>query len=178
MSTRSTRAVVGGRWFALESDQRTSERMAAVARRDTPAELAARRALTALGLRYRLHDRGLPGSPDIANRACRWAVFVHGCFWHSHQDCRRARLPSRNRAFWKAKLERNRERDRVACRTLRDLGFDVLILWECETRREATLRHRVSQLCCRSTVVPSPILRGARTRTRNHGVDSNSAGPR
>lgn len=102
--------------------------------KDTKPELAVRRALRQRGVGYRLHLKRLPGSPDIAMLGRKKAIFVHGCFWHQHsdEDCRVARLPASNMNFWSAKFERNRERDTANESALRNAGFDVLTIWECQ----------------------------------------------
>lgn len=114
-----------------------SASMRRVRQRDTPAEMAVRRALHSLGARFRVNVRGLPGSPDIANRSRKKAVFVHGCFWHRHPGCRRATTPRKNEDFWIAKFEANVDRDRRKASELRDLGYDVLTVWECEAESES-----------------------------------------
>jgi len=119
---------------SLERDAHTSARLSRVRQRNTAPEVAVRQVLHRLGLRFRVKNTDLPGSPDIANRAARWAVFVHGCFWHHHEGCSRATVPKRNRAFWVEKFRANRARDERACRELRAMGFIVLVVWECESR--------------------------------------------
>jgi DNA mismatch endonuclease (patch repair protein) len=114
-------------------DDATSARMGLVRQKGTKPELVVRRVLASLGLRFRLANRDLPGSPDIANRRQRWAVFVHGCFWHRH-GCKATTTPTRNREFWEAKFERNIERDRRAVEALRAEGYTVVVLWECATK--------------------------------------------
>lgn len=118
----------------LEVDDATSARMALVRQKGTRPELVVRSALNALGHRFRLANRDLPGSPDVANRIRRWAVFVHGCFWHRH-GCRATTTPGRNREFWEAKFARNVARDERAAEQLRALGYTVVVIWECETKR-------------------------------------------
>ncbi|TVQ29833.1 MAG: DNA mismatch endonuclease Vsr [Geminicoccaceae bacterium] len=98
----------------------------------TRAELIVRAWLRRHGLAYRIAPRTLPGRPDLANCRQGWALFVHGCFWHAHDGCRRATVPKRNRAFWQAKLDGNRRRDRAKARALEALGLRVLVVWECE----------------------------------------------
>lgn len=118
--------------------------MAKIRQRGTSPELVVRAALHQLGLRYRTHNRDLPGSPDLANRRRRWAVFVHGCYWHRHESCPRATTPRTNRAFWEAKFQRNVQRDANAVLALQRLGYRVLVVWECETpnhRPIPKLRH-------------------------------------
>ena len=125
----------------IVTDAATSRRMADVRQKDTTPELAVRQALTMLGLRYRVRNRDLPGSPDIANRSRRWAVFVHGCFWHRHPGCVRTTTPKRNRVFWIRKFEANVARDARAVAELQKRGFRVITIWECET--EVDLHHLV-----------------------------------
>lgn len=123
-----------------------SATMRAVKSRDTVPEKRVRSALHAMGLRFRLHRADLPGRPDVALPRRRLAIFVHGCFWHGH-DCRRgARPPKANAAYWRAKIDRNRDRDRAAAQALAALGWRVAIIWECEIRDEAALRARLAAL--------------------------------
>src|SRR4051794_20661034 len=103
--------------------------MAAVKQRDTAPELAVRRALHSMGLRFRVNRRDLPGSPDIVLLRWRTAIFVHGCFWHRH-TCTRATTPSIRRAFWQQKFSRNVTRDRAVARALRRQGWRVITIWE------------------------------------------------
>jgi DNA mismatch endonuclease, patch repair protein len=130
-------------------DAETSQRMAGVRQRDTKAECIVRRAAHALGLRFRVRNRDLPGSPDLANRARRWAVFVHGCFWHRHPGCSRTTTPKRNRSFWVAKFDANGARDRRVISALREMRFRTLIIWECEVlgaRSRLRLNRRLALL--------------------------------
>lgn len=117
--------------------------MAKVGPRDTKPELIVRRILHALGRRFRLHRRDLPGTPDIVLPAPRKAIFVHGCFWHRHEGCRKATTPKTRVEFWQEKFERNVERDRRKERELREAGWDVLTVWECETRDHEGLKQRL-----------------------------------
>jgi DNA mismatch endonuclease (patch repair protein) len=135
---------VGPPW-RLKRDAETSARMAGVRQKDTAAELTVRRILTALGHRYRVRNRDLPGSPDIANRRLGWAVFVHGCFWHRHRNCSRTTTPKRNREFWKDKFATNTQRDRKALLALRKLGMTAVVIWECETTNVEKMRQRLAE---------------------------------
>jgi DNA mismatch endonuclease (patch repair protein) len=110
--------------------------------KNTLPEVRTRSSVHALGIRYRLHVADLPDKPDLANKARRWAIFVHGCFWHSHERCRLASKPRSNSGYWLEKLAQNRKRDALHNQALRDLGFDVLTIWECDTRDDARL-HRI-----------------------------------
>jgi DNA mismatch endonuclease (patch repair protein) len=105
--------------------------MASVGQRDTGPEMCLRRILHRHGLRYRLHDRSLPGSPDLVFPRFRTVVFVHGCFWHVHDGCKFATKPSSRKTFWKEKFEANRKRDRRNYDALAASGWRVLVVWEC-----------------------------------------------
>jgi DNA mismatch endonuclease (patch repair protein) len=109
-----------------------SKRMSLIKGKDTAPELALRRAVHALGLRYRLHRSALPGKPDLVFPKYRSVVFVHGCFWHRHEACKVATTPKSNTAFWVEKFERNVSRDRANSLALADRGWRVLTVWECE----------------------------------------------
>jgi len=108
--------------------------MSGIKGKHTKPEMIARALLTAAGFRYRLHRRDLPGAPDIALPGSKVAIFVHGCFWHAHEGCRLAAMPSTRPEFWKAKLAGNVERDVAAIAKLGILGWRVLVVWECSTR--------------------------------------------
>lgn len=110
--------------------------MAAVKSGDTSPEMAVRRLVHGMGYRYRLHVKGLPGKPDMVFRRLRKAIFVHGCFWHMHACQRGRRMPATRREYWAAKLEGNRRRDRVVRRRLRAMGYDVMVVWECQIGKE------------------------------------------
>jgi DNA mismatch endonuclease (patch repair protein) len=113
-----------------------SRLMSRVVGRDTKPEWILRSALHRLGFRYRLGGAGLPGRPDLVLPKYRSVVFVHGCFWHRHADCKRATLPRTNADFWKEKLDRNVARDRDAAAALAALGWKVILVWECELYRD------------------------------------------
>jgi len=110
-----------------------SQRMARIRQTGTTPELRVRRACTLLGMHYRIQNRDLPGSPDLANRSRRWVIFVHGCYWHRHEGCYRSTIPKTNQTYWLAKFERNCARDREVCAALQARKYSVLIVWECET---------------------------------------------
>ena len=124
------------------ADTRTKEQrtriMKSVRTRDTGPELIVRRRLHRLGFRFRLQAKDLPGKPDIVFRNRRKAIFVHGCFWHGH-DCGKGRLPKSRTDYWGPKIEANRARDSHAVAALSELGWQVLVVWQCETRDEASL---------------------------------------
>src|SRR5262245_20807056 len=134
-----------------EVSEVTSARMRSVRQRDTTPELKLRSALFRRGLRYRIHLRELPGTPDIAFPRARVAIFVHGCFWHGHGGCPRATLPKSNTEFWREKLQANQLRDRTVCSRLKDIGWRVLQIWECELRDDLDkAARRVERAVCRA----------------------------
>ncbi len=128
----------------LTKEQR-SERMARIAGKDTGPEMVVRRLIHEMGYRYRLHVRSLPGSPDLVFRSRRKAIFVHGCFWHRHDDsaCKLARLPKSRSEFWVPKLEANAKRDARNQEELRALGWDVLVIWECQLKDRSFLKAQI-----------------------------------
>jgi DNA mismatch endonuclease (patch repair protein) len=121
-----------------------SQMMGRIRSQNTLPEVRTRSAVHALGVRFRVHVADLPGKPDLANKTRHWAIFVHGCFWHSHEACQLASKPRSNTGYWSEKLVRNRERDALHQQALRDLGYEVLTVWECETRDEERLRDAIA----------------------------------
>jgi len=118
--------------------------MASVGTKDTKPEMVLRRALFALGYRYRLHARDLPGRPDLVFRGRRKAIFVHGCFWHGH-GCRWGRLPKTRLEYWEPKIGANKKRDERALAELDRLGWSSLVVWQCELREPEGLLERVDE---------------------------------
>jgi DNA mismatch endonuclease (patch repair protein) len=117
--------------------------MRRITSKDTKPEIVVRRFLFRLGYRFRLHRSDLPGRPDIVFVGRRKAIFVHGCFWHQHSGCREGRIPGSRKDYWIPKLERNKQRDREHAVSLRRLGWDVLVIWECETEKLHRLEPRL-----------------------------------
>jgi DNA mismatch endonuclease (patch repair protein) len=128
--------------FADVSDQRRAL-MGKVKCSDTKPELAVRRLLHALGFRYRLHRRDLPGRPDIVLPKYRTALFIHGCFWHRHLGCRGTTTPKTRAEFWNSKFEANVARDQKAELALAAAGWKVAVVWECETKDVSRLEEIV-----------------------------------
>jgi DNA mismatch endonuclease (patch repair protein) len=126
------------------SPLRRSENMRRVRGKNTAPELIVRRVLSDSGVRYRLHRRDLPGKPDVSIGRIHTAVFVHGCFWHRHQGCKRAFTPSTRKEFWIRKLKSNVRRDSKALQGLRNLGWETLVIWECETKDEGDLKLQLA----------------------------------
>lgn len=111
-----------------------SRMMAGIRAKNTKPEVRLRSALHRLGFRFRIHDRALPGRPDIVLPRYRAAVQIHGCFWHRHEGCRFATNPSSNREFWQAKFEGNVQRDRAAELSLQERGWRTGVIWECSIK--------------------------------------------
>lgn len=118
--------------------------MRAIRSTNMTPEMVVRRATFALGYRYRLHRKDLPGKPDLAFIGRRKAIFVHGCFWHQHQNCRHGRRPQSNSDYWEPKLARNVERDATNEAKLIELGWKVLTVWECEISNISCLKERIA----------------------------------
>ena len=117
--------------------------MARVKNRNTTPEKLVRRLLHQMGYRFRLHRKDLPGSPDIVLPRHKTAIFVHGCFWHGHESCRRGARPTGNRQFWNAKIDRNIERDTLATCLLEEAGWTSLSVWQCEIKDTMALQNRL-----------------------------------
>jgi DNA mismatch endonuclease (patch repair protein) len=115
--------------------------MSRVKGKDTQQEVEIRKRLFALGLRYRLHDKKLPGKPDLVLPRYKTVIFIHGCFWHVH-DCHLFRWPTSKKAFWKKKLEGNKKRDIENIESLKKLGWRILIIWECAFRSTGRNREK------------------------------------
>lgn len=113
-----------------------SKNMAAISSKNTIPEIIIRKKLWSLGYRYRLHSKKLPGKPDIYIPRLKTAIFVHGCFWHQHEGCKRSTIPKSNTDYWIPKLERNKERFLNQKKELVIQGLKVVVIWECETKKE------------------------------------------
>lgn len=129
--------------------------MRAVKGKNTTPELMLRKMLHRAGYRYRLHRRDLPGKPDIVFPGRKKVIFVHGCFWHGHDCHRGARLPKTNAAYWNDKISRNRKRDAVHLAALREMGWEALVIWECELSDMTEVMQR-AQHFLDSPQTPSP----------------------
>lgn len=139
----------------LTPEQR-SRCMSRIRSAHTKPELAVRAILRELGIRYRLHAKDLVGRPDLVIPSRKLALFVHGCFWHRHR-CRFGRVkPASNPDFWTAKFEQNRRRDRRVRRTLMDRGWQVAVVWECQTKQANQLVKRVEKILANSRALDLP----------------------
>jgi DNA mismatch endonuclease (patch repair protein) len=119
--------------------------MARIGPKHSVPEMAVRRLVHSLGFRFRLHRRDLPGRPDLVFPAAGKVIFVHGCFWHRHANCARTTNPKTRAAFWEEKFRRNVKRDAENVRDLRNAGWKVLIVWECETRQPSPLQRIIKR---------------------------------
>jgi DNA mismatch endonuclease (patch repair protein) len=138
----------------IVDSRRRSAMMARVHGRDTAPELAVRRIAHRMGLRFRLHRKDLPGRPDLVFPKHRLAVFVHGCFWHRHEGCRYASTPKSRTAFWTAKFAANVVRDARQEAALKELGWRVLVIWQCEIRNEAAVERKLDASIDRVRAAP------------------------
>lgn len=127
------------------SPERRSENMRRIRSKDMTPEMQVRRLLHRMGRRYRLHSKKLPGHPDIIFPTLKKAVLVHGCFWHQHSDpsCKIVRLPKSRLEYWAPKLARNQQRDQESLDLLRDVGWCVLVVWECQVGDECSLQTKL-----------------------------------
>ena len=128
------------------SRERRSWLMSRVKSRDTSPEMVVRREAHAMGLRFRLHRKDLPGTPDLVFPRYRTVVFVHGCFWHRHPGCKKAGMPKTRVEFWQEKFDRNVERAQRDVGRLLELGWSVGVIWECETKDRATVESFLSEV--------------------------------
>lgn len=127
------------------SRERRSRNMARIRSMNTAPELTVRRELRSMHVGYRLHDKGLPGRPDIVMRGRKKVIFVHGCFWHQHEGCIDGRRPQTRREYWDAKLDRNVARDEQHMQQLAEMGWNVLVVWDCQTKDRLKLNNVLAQ---------------------------------
>ena len=137
---RSRKALPGG-----PVDPKRSALMARVRGKHSKPEIIVRRAAHGLGYRFRLHCRNLPGTPDLVFPRLRKAILVHGCFWHRHRGCHRTTTPKTRAAYWQDRFDDNVQRDKRICKRLKAEGWDVLVVWECETFDAPKLKRRLAE---------------------------------
>lgn len=116
------------------SKDKRSQIMSKISGKETKPEILVRKFLFAHGFRYRKNDKRLPGKPDIVLPKYKTVVFVHGCFWHSHQGCKKSALPQTNYEFWKNKIQGNFDRDKLNRRELKKLGWKIIVIWQCQIK--------------------------------------------
>ncbi len=139
----------------IYSKKRRSEIMSLVRSKNTKPEIQVRSRLHKLGYRFAIHRKDLPGHPDIVMPKYKSAIFVHGCFWHQHEGCKKATIPKNNHEFWLKKLRENVERDIKNVSQLEALGWNVIIVWECDIKKdlEAAIKTVESQLKGKDQVI-------------------------
>ena len=123
----------------IMSAEKRSMLMSKIRSKNTKPEMQVRSLLHALGYRFRLHRKDLPGSPDIVLPGRKTVIFVHGCFWHRHEGCPKTTMPATNRERWEIKFKKNTERDQCSQDALRQMGWRVVIVWECEVNNSEKL---------------------------------------
>ncbi|MFK4385888.1 very short patch repair endonuclease [Bradyrhizobium sp. USDA 223] len=128
----------------LTPEQRSAH-MARIGRCNTRPELMVRQLLTEIGYRYRIHLGGVPGRPDVAFTKRKKAVFIHGCFWHAHENCRVFKLPSSRKEFWERKFENNKARDKRLLEAAEEAGWQTLVVWECELSNLGRVSRRLKR---------------------------------
>ena len=134
--------------MGVETSEARSAIMRAIRSKDTAPEMVVRRIAHGLGYRYRLHRGSLPGKPDLVFPGRSKVIFVHGCFWHQHQCPRGSRIPKTNQDYWVTKLQKNETRDAKNQEQLRTLGWQVLVLWECQLSDHNALALRIKEFLC------------------------------
>ena len=122
-----------------------SRNMRKIKSKNTKPEKMVRSLLHIQGFRFRLHNKGLPGKPDITLKKYNTVIFVNGCFWHQHKNCKRANIPKSNKNYWIPKIERNKARDKQNIAELKKLKWKVLVVWECEVKKLKKLTTRLNK---------------------------------
>lgn len=125
------------------SQEKRSKIMSRISGKDTKPEKIVRSLLHQMGYRFRLHKKDLPGKPDIALPKYKKVIFVHGCFWHGHEECPRSKRPSTNLEFWNKKIDKTIERDKRNVHCLQNMGWKTLTLWTCEIKNQVALKHKL-----------------------------------
>lgn len=125
------------------SREKRSQIMSRVSSKNTKPELVVRSLLHGMGYRFRLHRKDLPGKPDITLPKYQKVIFVHGCFWHGHTDCPRAKRPKTNHSFWREKLDKNIDRDKESIENLNNLGWAAMVIWTCEVNDKIKIENKL-----------------------------------
>jgi len=128
------------------SNPKRSEIMSKISSKETKPEILVRKYLFSKGFRYRKNVKELPGKPDIVLPKYKTIIFVHGCFWHGHESCKKSALPATNLEFWKDKLEKNKERDKSNILKLKEIGWKVIVIWQCELKNSTVRNNTLEKL--------------------------------
>ena len=126
------------------SEQR-SRNMSAIKSKNTKPEIAVRKLLHSMGYRFRLHRKDLPGSPDIVLPKYKTVIFVHGCFWHRHENCKYASIPKTRKEFWESKFKANVKRDKEIQEKIKNIGWKYVVIWECEARNIESIEEKIKR---------------------------------
>jgi DNA mismatch endonuclease, patch repair protein len=153
-----------------------SENMRRIRSKGMLPELAVRSMVHRMGYRFRLHRKDLPGKPDLVFVSLRKVIFVHGCFWHSHRGCKMAHKPKTNVDYWGPKLKRNQSRDKKNLAALTALGWTPLVIWECETKDEKSIRRRVAPFLRSVATTPTESSLNKAKLAANEGKRLTGAG--
>jgi len=128
------------------STEMRSWNMSRIRSKNTKPEIIVRSLLHRMGYRFRLHQKKLPGTPDIVLRKYKTVIFVNGCYWHRHKGCKRCTTPSENQDYWLPKFERRIQKDRENIRELKKLGWKIIVVWECEIKNEKKILKKIEKL--------------------------------
>ena len=120
--------------------------MSKISGKETKPEILVRKYLFSKGFRYRKNVKYLPGSPDIVLPKYKTVIFVHGCFWHGHEGCKRSKLPETNKVFWRNKINTTKERDLIKFTHLKEMGWNIIIIWQCEIKTKKKQKERLKKL--------------------------------
>jgi len=126
--------------------EKRSEIMSKIRSKDTGPEFIVRKLLHKLGYRFRIHSKNLPGKPDIVLKKHNTVIFVNGCFWHHHEGCKRSNWPKSNKDYWIPKIKRTIQRDSESLKKLVNLGWNVIVIWECETKKTEKLFESIKKV--------------------------------
>ena len=129
--------------FKHKVSEQRSRNMSAIKSKNTKPEIAVRKLLHSMGYRFRLHRKDLPGSPDIVLPKYKTVIFVHGCFWHRHENCKYASTPKTRQEFWNKKFKKNIERDLEIQETIKNIEWRSVVIWECETKNIDNLKEKI-----------------------------------
>ncbi len=129
--------------FLYEVSEQRSRNMSAIKSKNTKPEIKVRKLLHSMGYRFRLHSKDLPGSPDIVLPKYKTVIFVHGCFWHRHENCKYASTPKTRKEFWNKKFTENKKRDSEIQEKIKILDWRSVVIWECETKNIENLRDKI-----------------------------------
>lgn len=146
------------------SKEHRSWNMSRIKGKNTSPELLVRSTLHKLGYRFRLHRNDLPGKPDIVLPKHNQIIFVHGCYWHRHKDCKLAYTPKTRTEFWEDKFSKNVERDKKVLQQLKNLGWKIDVIWECETKNLSSIETRIGEILLRDKAC---VLFTAESKTFN-----------